>query len=520
MLPLLASAVLALATGVAAPLAAPTAPPDSALANLLAGLPGEPLALEDAVRLAQDGNLALRDARAVLRSARGALRREKGAFDPVLFADWERAGAQTPTSSPFSGADVLETDTRSVTAGARLKLPLGTELAAVLETIRLETNSAFAALDPEHSTQGRLEVRQPLLRGFGPAANVGKASASRELEAAAARASDAAWAVAAEVEAAYWDVHAMERELAVRRLLVERGRVFVEQTTKRAAAGLAGPGEVATAKLFLAEQELQALVADEQLDGASDRLGTLVGRRPQGEARYRALTPPPPRFPVEEEGVLLARALEDNEELRAAQADLAAAEARARAAGWDRLPRLDVSGSIGGGGLAGTAREVAFLDTTLVIDESGGFSESFDEVRARDFPTWSVGLSLEVPLGLREGRGERERLVGEAERARARVEATTRSIQDRVRARRREVAHGTARLELARTGVDAALEQARIGEIEYRNGRTTAFELVRLGADVAAAQQRYSDALVRTAKAAAELARLAPGEHPHGSEER
>jgi outer membrane protein TolC len=47
--------------------------------------------------------------------------------------------------------------------------------------------------------------------------------------------------------------------------------------------------------------------------------------------------------------------------------------------------------------------------------------------------------------------------------------------------------------------------------IEYRNGRSTAFEVVRLAADLAGAQQRYSQALVRTARAAAALTQLTGG---------
>ena len=60
----------------------------------------------------------------------------------------------------------------------------------------------------------------------------------------------------------------------------------------------------------------------------------------------------------------------------------------------------------------------------------------------------------------------------------------------------------------------AAQEQVRIGLIDFYNGRTTAFELVRLGADFATAQQRYSQALVRTAKAAAILKQLTSGAYP------
>ncbi len=77
-----------------------------------------------------------------------------------------------------------------------------------------------------------------------------------------------------------------------------------------------------------------------------------------------------------------------------------------------------------------------------------------------------------------------------------------------MRAAYRELSNGKGRLTAAKNGVDAAQEQARIGLIQFRTGRATAFELVRLGEDFAVAQQRYSDALVRTAKAAATLKQL------------
>ncbi len=70
---------------------------------------------------------------------------------------------------------------------------------------------------------------------------------------------------------------------------------------------------------------------------------------------------------------------------------------------------------------------------------------------------------------------------------------------------------GRRRMVAAREGVAAAQEQVRIGLIEFQNGRTTAFELVRLGQDFAIAQQRYSEALVRSAKAAARLRQLTSG---------
>jgi outer membrane protein TolC len=190
--------------------------------------------------------------------------------------------------------------------------------------------------------------------------------------------------------------------------------------------------------------------------------------------------------------------------------------AEADAARWNSLPSLDVIGSLGGRGLAGEPQPVVFGDEVTLLEGSGGYGDAVDEALRRDAAAWSVGVELEVPLGLRQGRGEHDRLRGEADRAEQRVAELERQLREDVRARHRELDHGVRRLALAREGVDASLEQVRVGQIEYENGRATAFELVRLHADLAAAQQRYSDALVRTARASAEHRRLAPAA-PDGS---
>ena len=74
-------------------------------------------------------------------------------------------------------------------------------------------------------------------------------------------------------------------------------------------------------------------------------------------------------------------------------------------------------------------------------------------------------------------------------------------------------------MEAAQDGVNASLESARISLIEFRNGRTTAFEVTRVAADLATAQQRYSQALVRTAKAYADLKRLTSEGLPSGEKQ-
>jgi len=168
-------------------------------------------------------------------------------------------------------------------------------------------------------------------------------------------------------------------------------------------------------------------------------------------------------------------------------------------------------GSIGGNGLAGTAQDVIFNNDTLRTTVGGGFTDALSQASRRDFRTWSLGLQFKVPIGFRSGLGEHDRLQAEALATEQRYVELARSLEEQVRTSHRELVHGKQRLEAAKEGVQAAQEQGRIGLIEFNNGRTTAFELVRLGADFAAAQQRYSEALVRTAKAATTLKQLTSG---------
>lgn len=484
------------------------AAPESALVRVLETMQGEELALDAALTRALENATAAREAEEIVRAAEGEVRREKGAFDPELFADVERRNEEDRNTSPFDTVDQLETEETEVSAGVRTRLRFGTQLQASLESTKLETSSTFATVNPQYDTAGKLSARQPLLKGFGPGSRLGLSTAERLLESAEASRRDLILGVRSETVSAYWDLYAAMRDHAVRLLLVERAKFLLDQARTRADMGLVGPNQVANARVFLAEQELAALDSGESLSAGSDRLSSLLGARPAGSPLYRPLDTPPPTYAIDTEDVSVAKAMTSNQALRAADRDVEALRATWNGSRWNALPTLDLKGSIGGNGLSGTGQDVSFGDTVFPSNIRGDFGDSFEQVTGRDFPTWSLGVEMSVPLGGREGRGERDRLRGLLGRREQQLEAARRALDEEVRARHREVSNGERRLAVAREGVSAAGEQVRIGIIEYRTGRTTAFELVRLAADYAASEQRLSQALVRTAKAAAALQRL------------
>ncbi len=490
-----------------------TTNPDSALQTILAGLGGTRLSLQQAVEHALSNATSVRNAEAIYNAAEGSVRRESGHFDPELFLSLNHLDNQQPTASAFAGASVLATQQTISRGGLRLNTAIGTQLELSVNTSRLTTNSALATLNPEYDATGLFTVRQPLLSGFAASGRKQLSNAEETLGAEKSRYDQAVLAVRGDVERMYWDLYAAERDYAVQRLTRDRGLEFLKETQLRAQTGLVGANEVASAKTFLAEQELLLFDREEALGHQSDQLAALIGvQATDTSLRFLPTDTPPSEFALKPVEALVKSALENNLDLQASQKDIDAARTLADAAQWEALPSLDLIGSVGGNGLLGTSQIVSIPGFPTFTSPGGSFSGALNQAIKRDYPTWSVGVELSIPIGLRTGLGEKDRLDAQVVSAQQRSIDYSRQLEEQVRAAYREVSHGNGRLQAAKYGVDAAEEQVRIGLIEYRTGRVTAFELVRLGEDFASAQQRYSDALVRTAKAAATLKQLTSDE--------
>ncbi len=492
--------------------------PGQALEETLAAIEGQGLSLEEAIELALLEAAPVREARAGLEAAESTVIRERGSFDPELFLDIAHSDTDKPTASFFSGADVLKTEGTTAVGGVRVDLPTGTEIEASLSSIRGTTNSEFASLNPQYDSFTNLTIRHPLLAGSGAAAREGLTVSERLLEATRARYADAVYGVRGEVEALYWDLYAAERDLAVQILIRSRAASLLEEAQLRADVGLVGPGQVANARVFLAEQELAELDRQELLDAVSDSLASLIGRRPAtGQTRFHPLDEPLSHVAIEPVEGLVARARDHNQLLLAARYEIEALKVRVEAAHMRARPTVNIFGTLGHYGLSGAGQDIVFGDTVVRNETSGNITDAWSQIGRWEYPSWSLGLQFLLPVGLRQDRGEYQRLQAEVDRASQQLLEAERMLEEEVRASHREIVNGTRRLQAAENGVEAALEQVRIGMIEFRNGRITAFELVRLGADMASAQQRYSDALVRTAKAAARLRQQTSGHYPQRS---
>jgi outer membrane protein TolC len=464
------------------------------------------LTLDQAHRLSVANSPLTRGALGALRSAKGSQMIVAGDFDPVLVAANEQISVDSPVSSPFAGSELRE---RLVTGGVSWLSPIGTNISVSMVQDKVETNAPFTTLPRERRAGARVNFVQPLLKGFGPAATRGELRArDREVEAAERRYESAELLLSADVEASYWTLYAIERDVAARRRQRQSAAVFLRDQMLRGRAGVAGPAAVAAARTFLADQEAILLESRLAVRTASDRLAQAIGISPGANARLHAAdepTPPPALEPLDD---VMHRAMTVNTELRAAEQDTAAAIHRLKAAAWNAWPSIEAYGGYGGQGLAGTSQQIVFGGDTLGSTVDTGFDHAWDQVWGDDYPEWNFGVRLIMPIPWRSDRGEHERARGEYERAREALRGRRLALETDVRTAYREAETAQATLTALRELLSATQEQARIGRLEYQTGRATAYDIVDLEAQVAGAQLRMSQAMVRVARSRAELRRL------------
>ncbi len=493
--------------------------PDSALEIILTNLSGEKLTLIQAEEYAKQNSASYKQAEALYKASLGTLRSERGRFDPVFFLNLYYNDQKVPAASFFSGASILATKETDFSTGLRLDLPTGTELELRLTSSRLKSNSQFAFLNPEYDAVGSVSLRQSLLGGFTASARKALSQAELQVESFKAVYDQEALKLNSSVEQAYWSLYAAERDYAVQKLTLEHAESLLEEAQLRAKAGLIGPSQVANAQTFRAEQKLLMIDREEQLDTQSDQFAVLIGRRPgSGLNRFITTDNPPEEFNAASLDDLIDHTLNNNLNLQAAAKQVEIAKTLLGAASWEALPKVDFVASISSNALGGTSQDVFFGNDTLRSSNSGSYSDVLSEIYKRNYPGWSVGVEITFPLGLRTGLGEEDRLEASLYGVKQTYIELARNLEQQVRTSYRELVHGNERIKAARNGVDAAQEQVRIGMIEFKNGKVSAFELVRLSQDFAVAQQRYSDALVKTVKAVSDLTRLTSGYYPGGTQ--
>ena len=294
-----------------------------------------------------------------------------------------RSTTTTTSSRPRPFSRALRSSTRRRPSAApdfRMELPIGTSLEASLNTVRARRRiprSLFSTR--EYDAFGSLSLRQPLLGGFHVSARKELVRAEQEMDAAKARYDQEVLAVSVRVEQSYWDLYAAERDYAVQNAHT-RPRGSVSQGDRASSEDGAHRPESG------GEREDLSRGAGDPLPRPRRADGPLVGRacfldrhetRAKGTGGSSPSTDPPDRVSRGRRrrtgaGSPSRRASTSERPRRRSRRDARLSSA----AFWEALPSVDLVGSLGGNGLAGTAQDVVFGSDTLRTTVGGGFGDA------------------------------------------------------------------------------------------------------------------------------------------------
>lgn len=272
------------------------------------------------------------------------------------------------------------------------KLPTGTELSVAFTNSMTDTGRAYTVINPSYSSELEVSVTQPLLKGFGAAANLtGVRKAERTVDSARAALEVKLAKTVYELETAYWALANDIENLGVLEKALEQSKAILARARDAARIGAESGLEVLSAETEVARWEDGVVSARLAIQQAEDTLRQLMNMPPRGGGPGDAgITP----ADAPEVGGLepdletaTAAALRNRPEMIIAENDLASAMLDVKYYRNQALPQLDLV-------LSGWLPGQSGVTDTYQGSRWDSIRDMFDAFRK----SWSAGLNFELPL--------------------------------------------------------------------------------------------------------------------------
>jgi outer membrane protein TolC len=433
-------------------------------------------------------------------------------FDPAAtgLLNWTHQTAPE-VSIQTAGTPTLVSDTTLANAGIQQGFSTGAQAALTFSNNYQSVNALTYGYTPFTTSSLGLTVTQPLLRGFGMALNrrfIRIAGNERKI-------SDLLFqqqliASVYGVIRLYTDFVALYEDEKVKQETLELAEKLYSDTRAQVDEGTLAPVEMtrANAQVFSARQDLiNARGLCEEQEAIFKTVLTERGNE-DPEVRAAHIIPTDALAIPEKDEIrpiqdLLAEALANRPDLGQARLQLENSQIGLEGSRSATRPEVDLVGVMQNSGLAGTANPFAPPNPGF----AGGYGTALDQVLARKYPTYGIGLQMTLPVRNR---------IAEADLARDELQLK----QSRIRLRQFE---NQARLEVedaliamgrARSSYEAAVEARKLQQesleaeqAKFEVGASTSFFVIQYESLLAQARSTVVAAQSSYVKARAALER-------------
>jgi HAE1 family hydrophobic/amphiphilic exporter-1 len=505
-----------------------------------------PLTLEQVVEMALQNNNDIDSSKIAVQIAEFNLRGARGVYDPLLAGESYYESRTTPTASTIGGAGssgkVTQSDFRSNFGASGFSPFAGGSYIADFTTARTTTNNQNSLLNPQYPTVFNLSYIQPLWRGLRFDNNRRNIEiAKKNLSLTDAQFRQRAIEVIAQAEQAYWDLVFALRNLQVQIDAVKQARVQLESNQRLVASGVLAPIDVVAATTQITTFEQSVYTAQEDVTRAENNLKTLMLAERTSEVWSRPITPvspislEPPRVGLE---IAIADALKNRPEITQLQTQTEINQIDQRFYRDQTKPQVDLVANYTSNGLAGTANEISrtsntvnpellarinqlsqtqnlppltFEPTTTISAPPdalvGGFFSSLGGLLTQKYPTYRIGVRIDLPLGNRVAKANLGRSLAEESQIGNQRAQQEQIIEAQVRNSLQALRSAEARLASALAARTSAEQLYESEQRQFRAGTTTFYLVLQRQTELLAARGRELQAQTDLNKAISEFQR-------------
>ncbi len=461
------------------------------------------LSLDEAIRTSMQRNLGVQLQSFEYQEAGHSLRGSYGIYDALAEALLQETSEERAVSSTIEAAAGR---TVTLNVGVNQNLPTGGGYSLGFNNSRSTSSGGVSTVSPRYSPNLSFAFNQPLLRDFGIDVNRRGISIARNtLGINHETFRTVLMDTAVNVEIAYLDLAYARRAVDVVKdsLFLARDQARITQILID--VGAAAPLEILEPRVTIATSEEQLIIATANVRTAEDRLRQLLNLDPAEWDR-----PIIPTDPVDYEPVQInvddavRRALELRPELRQ---DALATDTRRINYVYSRnqtLPSLDFDLRYGLTGLAGNAEEIdpeTGQGTNRI--ERIPYGRGLRNIAEFDFPNWTVGFNVGVPITNIGARAEAKRAELDYRQSQLQQTQTRQTIMVDVRGAARNVDTAARSIVATRAAREAAERNVEAERRRYENGMTTNFQVLRVQQDLSDARIRELQALINFNEAVA-----------------
>ncbi len=350
-------------------------------------------------------------------------------LDPAMYFQTSFGHRTVPQSNSFNtGTNSLIMRNDVANFGIQKGFLTGTVTSFGWNNSKLRTNAGRSDFNPSASGSFSLNINQPLLQGFGLAVNSRNIRIAKNNQ----RVSDLVFrqqviTTVAAIIGAYWDLVSYNENVKVKQQALTLAQKLYEDNKKQVEIGTLAPieivraeAEMASAQQALTQAETQLLQQETLIKNALSRIGvaspTVADARIVPTDQIRV----PQVEPVQPVQDLIAKALESRPEVAQTSIQIENTKLGLKGTRSQLLPSLDVVANFQNNGLAGQVNVLAippiqgappgppqYRDPNVVDPFFiGGYGKVLSQLFARNFPDYSIGFQLNVPLRNRSARAD------------------------------------------------------------------------------------------------------------------